>query len=415
MVNKDTHIAQRMQHINPFYVMDILAQAKQLEAEGFDVIHLEVGEPDFVTPDAVKQAARQAIDNNKTFYTPATGLSELKTKISTYYLNRLGALVKPENIVITPGASGALQLALSVVVNPGQNVLMADPGYPCNRHFVSLLEGKAKTLNVGPQTDYQLTHQLIDQNWDKDTVAVLIASPSNPTGTLINRDEMLKIFDVVKRREGVLLVDEIYQGLVYELEEYSAASLLPLENDPVGMGQDGIEREGIGRQGQPSVFVINSFSKFFSMTGWRLGWLIVPETYLDAVDRLAQNLFLAPPTVSQYAALAAFEPGNLQLLDGQRDELRRRRDYLLKGLLELGFEISVKPAGAFYIYANVAKFTTDSFSFCELLLEKAHVAITPGLDFGDNKPELHVRFAYTQSIARLQQALERIRDFLSTL
>ena len=380
--------------------MDILARAQQLEAEGFDVIHLEVGEPDFVTPDSVKQAAKQAIDNNKTFYTPATGLAELKNKISAYYLNRLGALVKPENIVITPGASGALQLALSVVVNPGQNVLMADPGYPCNRHFVSLLEGKAKTLSVGPETDYQLTHQIIDQNWDSDTAAVLIASPSNPTGTLVSRDEMLKIYDVVKRHQGVLLVDEIYQGLVYELEEYSVASLVMDQNE---------------REGWLSVFVINSFSKFFSMTGWRLGWLIVPEDYLDAVDRLAQNLFLAPPTVSQYAALAAFEPGNLQILDEQRDELRQRRDYLLKGLHELGFEISVKPAGAFYIYANVSKFTTDSFSFCELLLEKAHVAITPGLDFGENKPELHVRFAYTQNIEKLQQALERIRDFLSGL
>lgn len=403
-----------MQHINPFYVMDILAQAKKLEAEGFDVIHLEVGEPDFVTPDTVKQAAKQAIDNNKTFYTPATGLPELKEKISAYYLNRLGALVEPKNIVITPGASGALQLALSVVVDPGQNVLMADPGYPCNRHFVNLLEGKAKTLSVGPQTEYQLTHQLIEQNWDKDTAAVLIASPSNPTGTLVSRDEMLKIINVVKQHKGVLLVDEIYQGLVYELEEYSVASLLPLENAQAENAQ--VESDGEEEnEARPPVFVINSFSKFFSMTGWRLGWLLVPETYLGAVDRLAQNLFLAPPTVSQYAALAAFEADNLQLLDEQRDELRERRDYLLNGLLELGFEISVKPAGAFYIYANVSKFTTDSFSFCELLLERAHVAITPGLDFGDNKPELHVRFAYTQNIEKLQQALERIRDFLSGL
>lgn len=383
-----------MQQISPFYVMDILAQAKQLEAEGHDVIHLEVGEPDFVTPDAVKNAAKNAIENDRTYYTPATGLPELKEKIASYYQQRLGARVKSANIVVTPGASGALQLALSVIVDPGKNVLMADPGYPCNRHFVRLLEGRAQTINVGPGTSYQLTHELIDQHWDEKTAAVLIASPSNPTGTLIDRDEMQKIIDVVKKHQGVLLVDEIYQGLVYEQEDFTVASL----------------EQGAAQ----NIFVINSFSKFFSMTGWRLGWLVVPDRYLNAVDKLAQNLFLAPPSISQYAALSAFEENNLALLDAQRDELHRRRDFLLEGLQELGFDIGVKPGGAFYIYANVEKFTDDSFAFCQQLLEKAHVAITPGLDFGDNQPGLHVRFAYTQRIEKLQQALDRIRVFLSS-
>lgn len=390
-MSKKHPVAERMQHINPFYVMDILAQAKQLEARGLDVIHLEVGEPDFAAPEVIKLAAKQAIDAGKTYYTAATGLPELRAKISEYYQQRLGAEVDAKNIVITPGASGALQLALSVVVNPGEKVMMADPGYPCNRHFVRLLEAKAQSIHVGPDTSYQLTAELIDKHWNGQTTAVLIASPSNPTGTLIDQQEMLKIIDVVIKHQGVLLVDEIYQGLVYESKDFSAAS----------MSRD--------------IFVINSFSKFFSMTGWRLGWLVVPEPYLPAVDKLAQNLFLAPPSISQHAALCAFEPATLKVLDGQRDELKQRRDYLIKGLLALGFEISVIPGGAFYVYANVSKFTQDSFGFSQQLLEKAHVAITPGLDFGSYEPHLHVRFAYTQNIQRLQQALDRIREFLSTL
>jgi len=390
-LSKNKPIADRMHHINPFYVMDILAQAKKLEASGHDVIHLEVGEPDFATPEAVKLAAKQAIDEDKTYYTAATGLPELRAKIAQYYKSRLDAEVAAENIVITPGASGALQLALSVVVNPGQNVLMADPGYPCNRHFVRLLEGKAKTINVGPETAYQLTAALIDKHWDNKTTAVLIASPSNPTGTLIDFEEMSKIIEVVKKHQGVLLVDEIYQGLVYEQKDFTAAS----------MSRD--------------IFVINSFSKFFSMTGWRLGWMIVPDNYIPGVDKLAQNLFLAASSISQYAACSAFEQGSLTLLDAQRDQLQLRRDFLIKGLVAMGFEIPVIPGGAFYIYANVSRFTNDSFGFSQQLLERAHVAITPGLDFGSHEPHLHVRFAYTQNIQSLQQALDRIGDFLLTL
>lgn len=390
LVDKKDHIAKRMQNISPFYVMDILARAKHLESQGYDVIHLEVGEPDFTTPQSVKAAAIQAIDDDHTYYTSATGLPELKRVISSYYKQRLSADIASQNIVITPGASGALQLALSVVVDPGKNVLMADPGYPCNRHFVRLLESCAKTIPVGAESHYQLTHNLIDEAWDENTTCALIASPSNPTGTLISRDEMLKIIEVVKRHDGILIVDEIYQGLVYDQPDYSAAEL------------------------DASCFVINSFSKYFSMTGWRLGWLVVPELYLNAVERLAQNLFLAPPTISQYAAIQAFEKETLTLLDKRKDELKYRRDFLLGGLKELGFGISVQPGGAFYIYASVAKYTQDSFDFCRQLLEQAHVAITPGIDFGDYQANLYVRFAYTQNIEILQQALERMRKFLTS-
>jgi len=381
-------LSKRIKQISPFHVMDILARAKQLEADGHDVIHLEVGEADFATPQVVREAAKKAIDEGKTHYTPATGLPQLREKIANYYEQRLSVAVNAKNIVVTPGASGALQLVLSAVVDPRQKVLMADPGYPCNRHFVRMLEGCAQTVAVSADTQYQLTHQLIREHWDKQTVAVILASPSNPTGTLINREEMRKIIDVVDELNGVLIVDEIYQGLVYDQQDFTAAEY------------------------SSNIFIINSFSKYFSMTGWRLGWLIAPDEYLAFIDRLAQNLFLAAPTISQYAALAALDSEALHVYELQKNELKARRDFLIAGITGLGFVINVKPAGAFYIYADVSKFTQDSFAFCSDLLEQAHVAITPGVDFGEHQATRYVRFAYTQPIEKLQQALDRLDEFL---
>lgn len=388
---KNTHtISQRAQLIEPFHVMHILAQARQLEADGHDVIHLEVGEPDFATPDAVNQAARRAIDQGKTRYTPAMGIAELRQAIADYYQSELGAQVSASNIVITPGASGALQLALAALIDPGRKIMLADPGYPCNRHFIRLLEGCANTINVDETTRFQLTSTLIERFWDEQTVAAMIATPSNPTGTLVMRDEMQQIINVIEQKSAWLLVDEIYQGLVYDQPDYTAASM------------------------SDSVIVINSFSKFFSMTGWRLGWMVVPDVLLQSVDRLAQNLFLAPPTISQYAALECFSATNLSVLRQQRDELKLRRDYLVNALSQLGFSIEVIPGGAFYIYANISGFSDDSYSFCERLLKEAHVAITPGIDFGSHRAKQYVRFAYTQPVERLQIAIDRLNDFITS-
>lgn len=388
---KNTHtISQRAQLIEPFHVMHILAQARQLEADGHDVIHLEVGEPDFATPDAVNQAARRAIDQGKTRYTPAMGIAELRQAIADYYQSELGAQVSASNIVITPGASGALQLALAALIDPGRKIMLADPGYPCNRHFIRLLEGCANTINVDETTRFQLTSTLIERFWDEQTVAAMIATPSNPTGTLVMRDEMQQIINVIEQKSAWLLVDEIYQGLVYDQPDYTAASM------------------------SDSVIVINSFSKFFSMTGWRLGWMVVPDALLQTVDRLAQNLFLAPPTISQYAALECFSATNLSVLRQQRDELKLRRDYLVNALSQLGFAIEVIPGGAFYIYANISGFSDDSYSFCERLLKEAHVAITPGIDFGSHRAKQYVRFAYTQPVERLQIAIDRLNDFITS-
>lgn len=381
-------LSTRIQQISPFYVMDILAQAQQLEAAGHRVIHLEVGEPDFTTPDAVKRAAKQAIDSDRTFYTPASGLPELRQAIADYYASRFSVAVDAQNILVTPGASGALQLALAAVVNPGQKVLMADPGYPCNRHFVRLLDGVAQPVAVDETTHYQLNRELVEANWTEQTVAVLLATPSNPTGTLVDRQTLAEIVQLVEDRGAVLIVDEIYQGLVYEQVEFSALEL------------------------SRKLFVINSFSKYFSMTGWRLGWLHAPDLYVEPINRLAQNLFLAAPTVSQYAALAAFEPANLQLLDQQTAELKQRRDFLYHGLQQMGFKLKVKPAGAFYIYADVSAFSDNSFTFCRELLHQVHVAITPGVDFGEHYAQRYVRFAYTQPVEQLQVALQRIGEFL---
>jgi len=381
-------VSKRIRQISPFHVMNILARAKQLEADGHNVIHLEVGEPDFATPQVVKDAAKKAIDEGKTNYTPAMGLPQLRNKISNYYKEQLSVDVSADNIVVTPGASGALQLVLSAIIDPGQKILMADPGYPCNRHFVRMLEGCAQSIAVSSDTQFQLTHQLIREHWDSKTVAVMLASPSNPTGTLISREEMQQIVAVVDELGGVLIVDEIYQGLVYDQEDFTVAEY------------------------SSNVFVINSFSKYFSMTGWRLGWLIAPNEYLEVIDRLAQNLFLAAPTVSQYAALTALDTAALGVYEQQKNQLRLRRDFLVAGLIEQGFVISVKPGGAFYVYADVSKFTDDSFTFCSELLEQAHVAITPGIDFGEHQAARYVRFAYTQPIDKLQQALDRLAKFL---
>jgi len=381
-------MAKRMDDIQPFYVMDVLARARQMEAAGQSIVHLEIGEPDFATPQPIIDAGQLALQRQLTHYTPALGLVELRKAIADYYQSRFGVHVPWERIIVTPGASGALQLALGVLVDPGQQVLMADPGYPCNRHFVRLFEGSSLSVPVNSDTGYQLTAKHISQYWNEHTIAAMLASPSNPTGTLVSKQEMRAISEQVTQRQGRLLVDEIYQGLVYDADEYTTLELTD------------------------QAFVINSFSKYFGMTGWRLGWLVVPDGYVDAVDKLAQNIFLAAPTLSQHAALAAFSTETQAILQQRRDEFRIRRDYLLPALRNLGFDIPLTPQGAFYIYANCSRFTDDSYVFVQNILRDAGVAITPGIDFGAHSAKHHVRFAYTRSVDVLEQAVQRLSVFL---
>ena len=381
--------ASRMRDIQPFHVMALLAEARQREAVGQDIIHLEIGEPDFPTPQPIVEAGIRALQQGRTKYTAARGLPALREAIAGYYASRFGVTIAPERILITPGASGALQLVLGAMLNPGDEVLMTDPGYPCNRHFVRLFEGKATGIPVGAATAYQLTPTHLAQYWTQATRAVLLATPANPTGTVLSLAELHALYAATTQRGGELIVDEIYQGLTYGVPDVTALS---------------VDAENI--------WVINSFSKYFGMTGWRLGWVVAPEYAVETLDRLAQNVFLAAPTPAQYAALAAFTPEALAIMEAQRQELQQRRDFLLPVLRELGFEIQADPQGAFYIYANATRFGMDAQTLCREMLDKTGVTFTPGIDFGSYQADTHVRFAYTCNVARLEQAVERLAKFL---
>jgi len=364
--------------------MALLARANELQAAGHDVIHLEIGEPDFTTAEPIVKAGQAALAAGKTRYTAARGLPELREAISGFYQQRYGLSIDPGRILITPGGSGALLLATSLLVDPGKHWLLADPGYPCNRHFLRLVEGAAQLVPVGPEVRYQLTPDLVAQHWNEDSVGALVASPANPTGTLLHRDELAALSTSLKARDAHLVVDEIYHGLTYGTD---AVSVLEVDND---------------------AFVLNSFSKYFGMTGWRLGWLVAPEAAIGDLEKLAQNLYISAPSMAQSAALACFEPRTLEILEQRRAEFGKRRDFLLPALRELGFNIAVEPEGAFYLYADINAFGGDAFAFCRHFLETEHVAFTPGLDFGRHQAGHHVRFAYTQSLPRLQEAVERI-------
>ncbi len=382
-------IADRMQTISPFYVMALLQRAKQLEAQGRDVIHMEIGEPDFPTPPTIVSAGIELLQTGEVKYTSAVGLPQLRQAIANFYRQQYGVTVAPERIFITPGASGAFLLALGISLNPGDELLMADPCYPCNSNFATLFGAIPHALPVGAESLYQLSPAQIQQHWHSRSKGVLVASPSNPTGTLITPAALQAVIATVNALGGCFYSDEIYHGLVYG---QTAATALQYSDD---------------------VFVINSFSKYFGMTGWRIGWLVVPEEFVAVAEKLAQNIFIATSTHSQYAALAAFAEDTCTELERRRTELAARRDFLYTGLLDLGFEIPAKPEGAFYIYADASRFTDDSFQFALDFLEQEAVAITPGRDFGSHNAHRHLRFAYTTTIDNMTVALQRLQRFIN--
>jgi aspartate/methionine/tyrosine aminotransferase len=382
-------LAERNSGISSFYVMELLRLAKQLEAQGKDIIHMEIGEPDFPTPPTIAEAGIKHIQTGEVKYTPAAGLPELRKKIADFYQQRYEVAIDEQRIFVTPGASGAFLLALGVSLNPQEELLMADPCYPCNSNFATLFGGKTKTIAVDASTHYQLTAKLIKEHWTSATKGVLIASPSNPTGTIISPDELQQSIHTVNSLGGCFYSDEIYHGLVYDT---SAKTALSFSDD---------------------VFVINSFSKYFGMTGWRIGWLIVPDEFIEATEKLAQNIYIATSTQAQYAALVAFDENTLSELENRRMEFAARRDFLYDNLLRLGFEIPIKPEGAFYIYANGKKFTDDSYQFALDFLEAEGVAITPGKDFGSNEAHHMLRFSYTTSLAKIAIAIERLDRFIN--
>jgi len=382
------HLAARMAEIEPFHVVVLVTRAGQLEAEGRNIVNMVIGEPDFPTPRPIVEAGIEALRRNRIRYSPSLGATELRECLSQWYRARYRIDVPVSRICVTSGSSGALLLTMGVLLSPGDEVLMADPGYPCNRHFVRAMEGRAVGIPVGADSAYQLTAELVEKHWSSRTVAVMVASPSNPTGTLIPMEQLRRIHEVVRSRGGRLIVDEIYHGLTYGCDAGSALEF----------ADDG--------------FVVSSFSKYFCMTGWRLGWLVAPREYVDPVEKLAQNLYISNSDIAQQAALAAFAPETIAELEANRAKFQAQRDYLLPALKSLGFDIAFEPQGAFYIYANCSRLTADSYRFCHDALEKAGVAIAPGIDFGAHRANEHVRFSYPKPIPVLEEGVRRLRKYL---
>lgn len=380
--------ASRLLDIEPFRVVEVLARAKALEAAGQDIVHLEAGEPDFPTIMPIIAAGQASLGRGETYYTQAAGIPQLREALSAYYQSEYGLDVAPERIMITPGASGALLLIAALLVNPGDGMLMTDPGYPCNRQFLRMVEGEGQLVPVGPEDDFQLTAQKARQHWQDNTVGAMVASPANPTGALMSREALQELSDIVVAKNGYLVVDEIYHGLEFGEK---ATSILEVNDD---------------------AFVINSFSKYFGMTGWRLGWLVAPESAVPELEKLAQNLFISMSTMAQYAALAGFTPESRAMLDQRRDIFAQRRDFLVPALKELGFEIPYYPDGAFYIYAGVKNFTDNGQKFCLDMLEQHGIALTPGVDFGRYRAEEHIRFSYTTGLDRIEEAVNRLSRVL---
>ena len=381
-------LAARVAEIEPFHVMEVQTAARALEAAGRTIIHMEIGEPDFPTPQPVIDAAHSAIASGDIYYTSALGLPSLREAIARHYADHYGVAISPERVIVTAGSSAALLLVMALIVNRDERILLADPGYPCNRTFIRLLEGDPVRIPVGADTRYQLTCELIERNWNAMTRGVLIASPSNPTGTTVPRDEMQRIAASVARLGGRLIVDEIYLGLTYGER---ARSVLEFVED---------------------AFVISSFSKHFNMTGWRLGWLVAPTRHVRDIEKLAQNLYISPATPSQRAALACFDDATTEIVESRRKDFEARRDFLVPALRDMGFGIPVMPTGGFFVYADCSRFSDDSERFCRDVLEGAGVACTPGIDFGVHRARSHVRFAYTIDMRKLEEGVARLRDFL---
>lgn len=392
-------IAERARRVEPFYVMEIAKAAAKLAAEvahtARPMIFLNIGEPDFTAPERVRQAAKRAVHEGHTQYTQATGLPRLRVAISHWYQQRFGVAIEPSRIVVTSGASAALQLACLALVNPGDEILMPDPSYPCNRQFVQAADGTARMLPTTPAQRFQLSASQVEQAWGPRTRGVLLASPSNPTGTSIAADELAAIQRVVAERNGITIADEIYLGLSHD----------------AAYGQTAL---ALGDQ----VVSINSFSKYFCMTGWRLGWLVVPPEAVEPVERLAQHLFICPSTISQHAALACFEPESLAEYELRREEFKARRDYFIPELNRLGLTVPVTPDGAFYAYADCSAACerlglASSWEFAFEVMRRCHVVITPGRDFGSDSTARYVRFSTASSMAHLREAIARLEELLA--
>ncbi|MBA4417132.1 MAG: aminotransferase [Syntrophus sp. (in: bacteria)] len=381
-------ITERAAKITPFYVMELLEKAKEMEARGEDIVHMEVGEPDFSSPESVKEGAINAIRDNRTFYTHSLGLRELREKIAAYYLKTDDIEVSPERIVITNGTSGAFLLLCATLLEKGDLFALSDPGYPCYRNFGAFVDARILSLPVSEETGYALTEGHLCR--EKETPhMVVISNPSNPTGSLYGENTISALYDYLASREAVLVVDEIYSGIIYDKTMRTSLAV------------------------SDEIIVVNGFSKTYAMTGWRLGWMVVPKVLVRPIQRVAQNVFISPPSVSQYAAIHAFD--GMGEITEMRRIYRERRDFMLERLRGLGFRIPLDPEGAFYIYAGIEKWGIDSMEFVERVLKEAKVALTPGYDFGSFRAGIHIRFSYANSMERLKTGCDRLERWLGGL
>ncbi len=376
--------SDRLERIQPFRVMQVLDRAAALEARGHRVVRLEVGEPDFNTCEPISAAGIDALQRGQTKYTSALGIAPLRQAIANFYEQR-GVRVDAERVVVTAGASGGLLLLAAALLNPGDEVLITDPGYPCNEVFAAAVGANARTVAVRPENRFQPSACDIEAAWGPAVRGALLASPANPTGTMVPADTLAEVADVIEARQGFLIMDEIYQGLTYTTVDY--ATVLEIA---------------------PQAIVLQSFSKYFGMTGWRLGWVVVPEALIDGMTRLAQNLFISPPTVAQHAAVAAFSPAAMAEHEVRRMHFAQRRQRLLEGLESCGLRVPVAPDGAFYLYVDISSSGLDSETFCLRLLDEFHVSCAPGSDFGSIDADRYVRFSYTTNLESIDLGIERI-------
>jgi len=385
-------LADRTDAVAPFFAMEFGKHAAALEAQGHHIIKLNIGEPDFDAPPLVVQAMHEAIDGGHTSYTAALGIPPLRAAIADFYQTNYGVSLDASRVVVTAGASAALLLASAALVNPGDEVLVGDPSYPCNRHFMSSFGAHVKLVPTTAASRFQLNEELVRSHWSAQTRGLMIATPSNPSGTSVPEAELAALCAFAKEQGAWRIVDEIYLGLTYG--DHRAPSILKYD---------------------PDAIVINSFSKYFGMTGWRLGWAIVPEAMVPVMERLAQNYYICPSAPTQYAALACFQPESLAICEERRADLARRRDLIVRGLKRIGLEVPVEPDGAFYVYIDVSRTGLNSMDFCERALHEAHVALTPGNDFGVCSAADHVRLSYAASTTELELAITRLAPFIQKI
>jgi len=378
-------IARRAQDMTPFLVMDVMERAREIEREGTDVIHLEVGEPDFALPESVQEAVCKALDQGCTHYTHSCGDMALREAISQYYLETYEVTVHPDQIVVTSGTSPAMMLLCAALLEPEDEVIISDPHYACYPNFIKFVDGVPVTVPVYQEDGFQYRPEAIAPAITEKTRAIFINSPSNPTGNLLSAERMRAIAEL----SPYIISDEIYHGLVYEGKEHSILEFTD------------------------NAFVLNGFSKLYAMTGLRLGYLIAPRSFIRPIQKMQQNLFICANSVVQVAGIAALQETADDVARMKRI-YDKRRQYMIRRLRELGLGITVEPTGAFYVFANAKHISMDSYKLAFDILEKAHVGVTPGVDFGSNG-EGYIRFSYANSIENIEEGLDRLAGYLETV